>query len=56
MVDEVIATAPWMTEISKFIEPMSRFCKNRRAMVKMLSDLEGREHAIEDILEFFGGE
>lgn len=50
-----IATKPWSDTIEEFSTNAKKFNK-RKCLLKMLSELEGRDKPYEDILEFFNGE
>ena len=56
VVQDTIALRPWAGKIQELIAPAQQFVQKRPAIVKMLSEMEGREAAYSDILEFFGGE
>lgn len=47
---------PWLPKMSELTKSSGNFVKGRAALIKMLSDLEGREAPYSDILEIFHGE
>ena len=56
MIQQTIAKRPWIGQMSKLTDQVKNFCTNKKALVKMLSDLEGRDSTYESILELFEGQ
>ena len=56
IIDDAMATKPWRAQMSTLTKSTKNFCKNRGALVKLLSELEGRAAPYEEFLDFFGGD
>lgn len=56
MVEEVIASRPWIAGMGTLTGQMDKFFEKRQNLAKMLAEMEGRAQPYESLIELFGGE